>query len=77
MSMKNRHTVTQTHCPNCGARIVPTPKELKRWRKDAGLSQREMGASLKISAAYVAYLESGKRSPSATVIARYQKFIPN
>jgi hypothetical protein len=27
-------------------------------------------------AAYVTYLESGKRSPSATVIARYWKFVP-
>jgi transcriptional regulator with XRE-family HTH domain len=48
---------------------------MKRWRLDAGLSQREMGKKLKISAAFVAYLESGKRSPSATVIARYWKFI--
>jgi transcriptional regulator with XRE-family HTH domain len=38
---------------------------------DVGLTQREMGIRLKISAAFVAYLESGKRSPSATVIARY------
>ena len=31
---------------------------------------------LSISAAHVACLENGKRSPSATVIARYWKFIP-
>jgi transcriptional regulator with XRE-family HTH domain len=74
--MKPRRTLAMTHCPNCGARIVPTPKELKQWRKVAGLTQRKIAARLKISAAHVAYLESGKRSPSATVIARYRKFIP-
>jgi hypothetical protein len=36
-----------------------------------------MGKRLKISAAYVTYLESGRGSPSAPVIARYWKFIPN
>jgi hypothetical protein len=61
----------------CGARIVPTPKELKQWRLDARFSRREMGRRLKIAASYVAYLENGKRSPSATVIRRYWKFIPN
>ena len=74
--MKPRHAVAMSHCPNCGARIVPTPKEMKRWRLDAGLTQREMGKRLKISAAFVAYLEQGKRSASANVIARYWKFIP-
>lgn len=66
-----------THCTNWGVRIVPTPKEMREWRKAADLSQREMGQRPKISAAYVAYLESGKRSPSATVIGRYWKFIPD
>ncbi len=37
------------------------PGELKRWHRAAGLTQREMAACLKLSAAYVAYLE--KRSP--------------
>ncbi|HKN01805.1 MAG TPA: helix-turn-helix transcriptional regulator [Candidatus Binataceae bacterium] len=49
---------------------------MREWRKAAGLNQREMAAQLKITAAYVAYLENGKRSPSATVIERYWKFIP-
>ena len=48
---------------------------MKRWRLDAGLNQREMGKRLKVAASYVAYLESGKRSPNATVIARYWKFL--
>ena len=63
------------HCPNCGVRITPTPKEMRVWRKAAHLTQGEMGQRLKISAACVAYLESGKRSPSATVIARFWKLI--
>ena len=75
--MKRRRAIGLTHCPNCGARIVPTPKELKQWRVEAGLTQRQLAARLKISAAYVAYLESGKRTPSAALIARYWKFIPN
>jgi transcriptional regulator with XRE-family HTH domain len=62
--MKSRRAVGLTHCPSCGARIVPTPKELKRWRLNADLNQREMAARLKISAAYLAYLESGRRTPS-------------
>jgi DNA-binding transcriptional regulator YiaG len=41
------------------------------------LSRRKWSQRLKISAARVAYLESGERSPSATAIARYWKFIPN
>jgi predicted transcriptional regulator len=74
--MKPSRAIVMTHCPNCGTRIIPTPKEMRRWRLNAGLSQREMGTKLKISAAYVTYLEKGKRSPSASVIARYRKFIP-
>jgi predicted transcriptional regulator len=57
-------------------RIIPTPSEMKRWRLAAGLTQREMGEHLEVDGSYVAYLESGKRSPSATVIARYWKIIP-
>jgi transcriptional regulator with XRE-family HTH domain len=54
---------------------MPTPRELKLWRQRAGLTQREMAGRLKISAAYIAYLEAGKRSPSQTVIRCYRKFI--
>jgi DNA-binding XRE family transcriptional regulator len=63
-----RRGIGLTHCPNCGARIVPTPRELKQWRKAANLSQRKIGALLKISAAHVAYLENGKQSPSAFAV---------
>ncbi len=75
--MKPYRALTMTHCPNCGARIVPTPRELRRWRLDAGLNQREMAKRLKISVAHVAYLENGKRSPSGSLIERYRKFIPD
>jgi len=73
--MKPRHALTMTRCPNCGARIVPTPRELKQWRLAAKLSQRKIGAILKVSASHVAYLENGKRSPSGSLIERYRKFI--
>src|ERR1039457_5413864 len=75
--MKPRRALAMTHCPNCGARIVPTPKEFKQWRKAAGLTQRQMAARLKITAAHVAYLEHGKRSPSAALVKRYRKFMPS
>jgi predicted transcriptional regulator len=73
--LRPRRAIDTTHCPNCGARIVPTPREMRRWRLDAGLTQREISKQLKISATYVTYLERGKRSPSPIVIARYWKFI--
>ena len=75
--MKPHRALTMSHCPNCGARIVPTPRELRRRRLDAGLNQREMAKRLKISVAHVAYLENGKRSPSGSLIERYLKFIPD
>jgi len=74
--MKPRHAAAMTHCPNCGARIVPTPKELRQWRQAADLTQRQMARRLKISSAYISYLERGARSPSAALIARYWKFMP-
>ena len=52
--MKPHRPVAMTRCTNCGTRIVPNAKEMKRWRLDAGLTQREMGQRLKISAAFVA-----------------------
>lgn len=39
----------------------------------ADLTQRELAARLKISAAHIAYLENGRRSPSATVLTRFWK----
>ncbi len=53
----NLAPLVHLHGPNCGARIVPTPKEEKRWRPYLGLNQREIAARLKVSAAMSAYLE--------------------
>ncbi len=75
--MNTRHTaLAPTRCPNCGTRIVPTPRELKQWRQAAGLTQRKIAALLKISPAHVAYLENGKRLPSRALVARYWKLNP-
>lgn len=74
--MKPHRPIAATHCPKCGTRIVPTAKDLRLWRLDAGLTQRESAKKLRISPAYVNYLENGVRSPSATVIARYWKLVP-
>ena len=71
-----RQPVALDRCPNCGVRLMPTPKEMKEWRQLAGLSKLDMAAHLGISPAYITYLENGVRSPSASVIARYRKFSP-
>jgi len=73
--MKRRRAIALTHCPHCGERIAPTPKEIRLWRQAVGLTQRQIAARLKISAAHVAYLEHGKRSPSASLIERYWKIV--
>src|ERR1017187_2169453 len=68
--MKPRRGIGLTHCPNFGARIVPTPRELKQWRKTANLSQGKIAALLKITAAHVAYLEHGCQGrPESTSVA--------
>ena len=72
--MNNSSTIGLIHCPNCGARIVPTSGELKQCREAAGLSQLQMAVCLKISRAQISHLENGKRSASASLIERYRKF---
>jgi transcriptional regulator with XRE-family HTH domain len=45
--------------------------ELIKARRDAiGLSQRELGRSLGVTASHVAYIESGARRPSHTLLFR-------
>jgi hypothetical protein len=46
MSMKFRPARALNTCPNCGVRLVPTPKELTLWREAAGLNQREIAKYL-------------------------------
>ena len=60
-------------CPACGARLVPTPEEMKRLRTLSGLSQREMAKLLGVKASHIAYLETAKRFPSGPLILRYRK----
>jgi predicted transcriptional regulator len=69
-----RDAAMPLRCPKCGTTIIQSPKQMKRWRTLAQLSQRELGERLGISAAYIAYLEAGKRIPSALIIDRYWKF---
>jgi transcriptional regulator with XRE-family HTH domain len=73
--MKPRPAAALRHCPNCGARLIPTPKEFQRWRESADLSQHEMAARLKISRAQISHLENGRRLPSAALLESYQTFI--
>ena len=58
-------------------RLTPTPKELKQWRLEAGLTQHKLAEHLKITASHIAFLENGKRSPGAYLINRYWQFIPS
>ena len=60
-------------CPNCGARLVPRPKEIRDLRLFARLSQREMADYLGVKSSHVAYLENGRRSPSRDLILRYRQ----
>ena len=43
---------------------------IKASRQSAGLSQRELGRSLGVTASHIAYIESGARHPSRTVVLR-------
>jgi transcriptional regulator with XRE-family HTH domain len=49
---------------------------VKASREAAGLSQRELGHSLGITASYVAYIESGARRPSHTLLFRLARSLP-
>lgn len=57
-------------CPHCGRPLSPSPRDLKRWRERLGLTQRKLGAKLGISAAYVAYLEMGRRTAGPRLASR-------
>jgi hypothetical protein len=57
---------------DCGCRC-PYPDDVSILSRSGDRLQ----VRLKISAAYICYLENGKRSPSASVIQRYWKFIPS
>lgn len=69
--MKRGANVVQV-CPGCGTRIVPTAREIKELRTAAGLTQTEFARMLKVQASYIAYLENGRRNPSAVLIRRYR-----
>lgn len=43
---------------------------IKASRQSAGLSQRELGRSVGVTASHIAYIESGTRHPSRSVVLR-------
>jgi transcriptional regulator with XRE-family HTH domain len=43
---------------------------IRASRHSAGLSQRELGRSLGVTASHIAYIESGARRPSRTIVLR-------
>ena len=62
-------------CPDCGAKLVPDPKEFLAFRESAGMTQRDVAAALKVKASHIAYLENGRRNPSGDFIIRWRKFV--
>jgi len=48
---------------------------IKQKRSELGLTQRELARKLQVEASHVAYLESGKRKPSLTLMARIEDAI--
>ena len=45
---------------------------IKQKRQDLGLTQRALAKELGVKASHVAYLETGKRKPSLTLMARLE-----
>lgn len=43
---------------------------IRASRRSAGLSQRELGHSIGVTASHIAYIESGARRPSRSVVLR-------
>jgi hypothetical protein len=50
--------------PAPGAAPVPSPEQLVRWRREAGLGQRELAGRCRLSRSYLAAVESGRRAPA-------------
>jgi DNA-binding transcriptional regulator YiaG len=50
---------------------LPTPRERRRIREQAGLSLREMAHAIDVSASAVALWETGKRQPRGPRLAAY------
>jgi len=53
-------------------RKISLGRLLKRKRKELALTQRSLANQLGVKASHVAYLESGKRKPSLTLMARLE-----
>lgn len=67
--MKHR-TVT---CGTCGAtRDVIDGSELRAWRTKAGLSLREMGKRMNLSASFLCDAELNRRNPTEQVVRAYR-----
>jgi transcriptional regulator with XRE-family HTH domain len=62
-------------CPHCDQEIPEPPSgaELKRQRKAAGLTQRELAARLNVSHTYVCKLEKGALPVSVGIPRRWRK----
>jgi len=69
---REAHQTMQT-CPHCKKRLMPKPAEILALRKSRGETQRQMAAVLGIKASHVAYMETGQRKPSGSLVLRMMK----
>ena len=60
-------------CPHCKKRLMPKPAEILALRKSRGQTQRQMAATLGVKASHIAYLETGQRKPSGSLVLRMMK----
>ena len=61
-------------CPRCGQPTdVVDGLYLRRLRERAGLSLREMGRKIKLSAPYLSAVERNKRRATGSIVSAYEK----
>lgn len=61
-----------THCPDCGAQLLPRGTDWLDVRMQYNLTQRDLAAMLGVKASHIAYLEAESRFPSAALILRFR-----
>ena len=60
-------------CPHCKKRLMPKPAEILALRRSRGETQRQMAATLGVKASHIAYMETGQRKPSGSLVLRMMK----
>lgn len=76
--MLHKFMTTELTCPKCGGRgTLPDPRvigaAMRELRVKAGVPQKELARSLKLSAPYLVDLEAGRRAFNSELVTRYKK----